>query len=300
MILPDDIFDFSYFFDLYQSLHELSQMAIPESWKFLNPISYTYNECTPILEKYIRNIYRYLAVSYNISDGPQEKARLIAFNGPWACFHTGLMTPYFQGIYALFELNRRRDTRYDWVFKGFCPASSPKLKGISILPVKPSFGRDEHFHPEWDIRINFHHILQDANNLQRIPESVRHQSNLPLLLHASVLYARALASMDPSIIVPQLYCRQIQFLMPICLTDMENCDLAMTLTPCDGYYYGTTCLTCEMAYINARILSRPSAPWLLDLVRRDEHRHTFQYKTVYGMYQQAPSKEIASPSITQF
>lgn len=28
MILPDDVFDFSYFFDLYQSLRDLAQMAI--------------------------------------------------------------------------------------------------------------------------------------------------------------------------------------------------------------------------------------------------------------------------------
>ncbi len=38
----------------------------------------------------------------------------------------------------------------------------------------------------------------------------------------------------------------------------------MTLTIMDGYYLGNTCLTLEMAYLNARLLARPVAPWLAD------------------------------------
>ena len=300
MVLPDDLFDFSYFFDLYQSMRELAQMAIPETWKFHSPQTPTYNDETSILEKYIRSLYRYLAISYNTASSQSEKNRYFSMSGPWACFHTGLMTPYFESIYALFELNRRRDTRYNWVFKSFCPTSSVKLRGLSLLPDKPVFNHENRYHPEWEVRINYHHILQDGANLQRIPQSVRQLKNLPLLLNASVQYSRALASLDPSIIVPQLYCRQIQFLMPICLTNMETCDLAMTLTPCDGFYYGTTCLTCEMAYINARILSRPSAPWLADLVRGDENKHRFDYSMIYGMYQQAATDPSIIPSSHRF
>lgn len=300
MILPDDMYNFGYFFDLHQSLQDLAQIAMPEAWKFAAPQSHTYNEETPILERYIKSLYRYLAISYNTEPNQLEKNRLIAFNGSWACFNTGLMTPFFESIYALFELNRRRDTRYDWVFKGFYPSSSTRLRSIGALPDRPYFGNCSHFHPEWDIRINFHHILQEGTNLQRIPEQIRQQNNLPLLLHAAVLYARSLASLDPSIIAPQLYCRQIQYLMPICLTDMEHCDLAMTLTPCDGYYFGTTCLTCEMAYINARILSRPSASWLIDLVRNEDHRHKFQYRMVYGMYPQSTLDNSTAHSIIHF
>ena len=55
-------------------------------------------------------------------------------------------------------------------------------------------------------------------------------------------------------------------LLPICLTDMENPDLAMTLTVMDGYYLGNTCLTLEMAYLNARLLARPAAAWLTEQV----------------------------------
>ena len=47
---------------------------------------------------------------------------------------------------------------------------------------------------------------------------------------------------------------------------METPDLAMTLTIMDGYYLGNTCLTLEMAYLNARLVARPTARWLSGLV----------------------------------
>lgn len=65
---------------------------------------------------------------------------------------------------------------------------------------------------------------------------------------------------------PGLSRARMQYLLPICLTDMEKPDLAMTLTIMDGYYLGNTCLTLEMACLNARLLVRPTAPWLSELV----------------------------------
>lgn len=85
-------------------------------------------------------------------------------------------------------------------------------------------------------------------------------------LETAVELARRKAVVEPSIVVPQGYQGRVQYLLPICLTDMEQPDLAMTLTIMDGYYLGNTCLTLEMAYLNARLLSRPVAHWLTDIV----------------------------------
>lgn len=60
---------------------------------------------------------------------------------------------------------------------------------------------------------------------------------------------------------------KIQYLLPIYLTRSDKPDLAMTLTDMDGYYLGNTCLTLEMAYMNARVIARPTAPWLKELVK---------------------------------
>lgn len=79
-------------------------------------------------------------------------------------------------------------------------------------------------------------------------------------------WARRKAIVSPGDAVPQIYQQRLQYLLPLCLTDMETPDLAITLRPMDGYYMGYTCLTLEMAYLNARLLARPTAKWLLDLV----------------------------------
>lgn len=41
----------------------------------------------------------------------------------------------------------------------------------------------------------------------------------------------------------------------------------MTISVMEGYYLGNTCLTLGMAYLNARLIARPIAPWLTDLVK---------------------------------
>ena len=78
--------------------------------------------------------------------------------------------------------------------------------------------------------------------------------------------ARRKARLDWSIAVPQVFQSRIQYLLPIHLTRMDKPDLAMALSVMDGYYVGHTCLTLEMAYQNARLLARPTAWWLTELV----------------------------------
>ncbi len=51
-------------------------------------------------------------------------------------------------------------------------------------------------------------------------------------------------------------------LMPLYLSGRQKADLAMALSIGDGYYIGETCLTPQMAYLNARLLARPTAGWL--------------------------------------
>jgi len=115
--------------------------------------------------------------------------------------------------------------------------------------------------------VNVDHILGDAENLERIPAKIRKTKNLPLLLETAVELARRQAVVEPGLVVPQGYQNKLQYLLPICLTNMKKPDLAMTISVIDGYYLGNTCLTLEMAYMNARLIARPIAPWLTDLVK---------------------------------
>lgn len=123
------------------------------------------------------------------------------------------------------------------------------------------------YNPEWPIRVNVEHILGDPENIERLPAAIRDARNLPLLLETAVELARRKAVVEPSSVVPQGYQGRVQYLLPICLTDMEQPDLAMALSIMDGYYLGNTCLTLEMAFLNARLLARPTARWLAELTK---------------------------------
>lgn len=179
-----------------------------------------------------------------------------------ACFHTGLFSRTYKGIYAYFIPNRKDVSMRKWHFKDFCEENSPLLKYTVPLPQRPQLimnARSEAFHPGWPIRVNARHILEDTENLSRIPQALQSFGNLPLLLDAAVELGRRQALAEPGIIAPQFYHGRMQFLMPLYLSGRSKADLAMALSIGDGYYIGETCLTPQMAYLNARLLARPTA-----------------------------------------
>lgn len=55
-------------------------------------------------------------------------------------------------------------------------------------------------------------------------------------------------------------------LLFIQMKSMDKSDLVMALLVMDGYYVGHTYLTFGVAYINARLLARPTAGWLTQFV----------------------------------
>ena len=102
--------------------------------------------------------------------------------------------------------------------------------------------------------MNANHILCAPDNFAQLPVEIQKTRNLTLMLETAVELARRRAPFEPGIVVPQGYQGKVQFLLPICLLDTEHPDLALTFTPMDGYYLGHTCLTLEMAYLNARLI----------------------------------------------
>lgn len=100
--------EFAYFQDFRKSLIELAGLAIPESWRFLGPQQPSGNQDTPILERYIFYIFRNHANRYNRTLDAAERQRFIYIYGTIACFHTGLIMPHFENIYALFEKSSKK------------------------------------------------------------------------------------------------------------------------------------------------------------------------------------------------
>ncbi|SHK43224.1 DUF3825 domain-containing protein [Hespellia stercorisuis] len=269
-MITEDLFDFAYIPDWYEQLEILKKTALPEAWSFKKP-QYTYkNEKTPILERYIQHVFHRQTSKYNLAKEKRQAEKYLFINTELACFHTGLYNQRYKAIYGVFSQNRKPESTFRWFFQGFVDEMSPYMMQVEPLPLKPTYDMAQYgaqYNQGWKIRVNVEHILSDKENLERIPPKIRKVKNLPLLLEMGVEYARRKASVDYTIVVPQLYRDRVQFLLPICLTNMEKADLAMAISTMDGYYLGHTCLTLEMAYLNARMLGKPAAPWLTSLVK---------------------------------
>lgn len=153
MIAPD-LFEFAYVPDWYGHLAELESLALSESWKFRKPSRETKNTDTPILERYIHTIFRKQVIDFNSESDPRKADSIFHLENECVCFHTGLYTPQYKGIYGYFERNNFSDSLRDWYFRGFCDELSPKLRYIEPLPQKPVYHMAQsgiNFNPEWPI-----------------------------------------------------------------------------------------------------------------------------------------------------
>ena len=54
----------------------------------------------------------------------------------------------------------------------------------------------------------------------------------------------------------------IQLLLPLCLNQPDRADLALVVDKVGNSYRGNTVLTLDMAYRNARLITRPDSDWL--------------------------------------
>ena len=207
MILMPDLFSFAYVPNWYSQLDMLAEMALPEPWRFKNPIYLTKIQILRFWSDIFTRSLRNSLIDYKDERNPSSAADYFHIENEFCCFHTGLYTRRYKAIYACFDRNKKKkDSMLEWYFRGFADELSPMLRHISPLPKKPSYYMTQYgvnYNPEWPIRVNVDHILGDEENLSRIPAEIREAQNLPLLLETAVELARRKAVVEPSIVVPQ-------------------------------------------------------------------------------------------------
>lgn len=271
-MIETNLLRFAYIPAWCEQLHILKEMAQPEPWRFRDFDWDANNPETPILAYHINRVFQKAAVLRN-SLSEEEANRVFFIKGDTACFNTGLQTPLYQDIYAVFGRNKRPGAQ-PWYFLEFATDTLVCMRHVHPLPVPfqsacPSLGA---FHPERDIRVSVRHITTNPKNRERVPASIRDAWNLPLLIQASVDMSRRKAIVEPDIVVRAINLSRgtgessQTYLLPLWLTRPEAPDLVLVLIEENGYYLGATALTPHMAYGNARLFGRPTAKWLTDLL----------------------------------
>jgi uncharacterized protein DUF3825 len=242
----------------YESrLRELATKAQHEPWSFdpAKPFD--------ILGNYFRYTFKQLAREAKVEEAVDPAGSRIA------AFNTGLFTPNFEPIFALFEANRDQ-TRQPWVFKDFVVEFDRRF----VFEQRPRPARyfkntDELIYdPDRELIPNLEHILDE--NVERYPEVLQKNSHLRRqVLQSAVIEAGKRAQMNYTVAVPQSYFGhggaepgRIQLLLPLYLENSDRADLALVLEREERAYRAFTVLPLDRAYNNARLITKPQSNWL--------------------------------------
>lgn len=279
-------------------LHDLAEMALPETWDFANaPDALPYE----ILRSFITTTF------YRLQS--QGKVRVSA-DGTFAAFNTGLVDRHYDDIFACFEPNA--SGRQPWTWVGFAGAGNRRLtkRVNSCFMPRPERAtymdrlEDLLFHPDRELFPDHEHILLEhperlplgflSDELRVDPEATELVDEIAaapaderaelygelreLLEEEPRLFNRLKARVDAAIdiakkrvswnfktAIPCYYPKAdaMSLLLPLCLTDDEHADAALVVQLLEsGNYQGQTVLTMEMAYKNARLICRPDSDWL--------------------------------------
>ena len=273
--------------ELNELLGRLAEEALYENWRFTN---FQTKITHPILKNYLENTYFQLFRQGKIYINEEEEKMLL---------NIGLIDASFNELYLvcdvvpdsardpLFRQEYRNPEIYKSSNRVFCNYSRNAPLEMATFYDDPG---DLLFN--WEvaqkpggINIADEHIFQD--NMNRINLGLRDQAlrfnfdNLQDIARCRQMFEGALkASLELSkrnykLVAPQFWpaTGKIQFLMPIYLEGVQAIQegeskevlpptVALSMEMVHGQYIGTTILTLDMAYQNARLIARPDGFWL--------------------------------------
>lgn len=237
----------------------LASMAKDESWNYQRDEFQRPGQSYPVLVGYLN--YTFLRV--------QEQGKIVySQDGSRACFNTGLQTPNEKDIFATFFRNREAEQRNqpDWTLYGFFDSYSTRLSDFRPLPGIATYisdPRDLVFDTTCDIEVNFDHLFQD--NRERLPVVLQNNKTLAIsAIQGSIELLKEKIVRNYKIAIPHWYRNRIQLLLPLNLTSETEADLALVAERDESnhIYRIKTVLTMDMAFMDARLITRPDRDWL--------------------------------------
>jgi hypothetical protein len=237
-------------------------LAKKEDWHFRH-LSFNAkyeHQKVPILTNYLN--YTFLRL--------QEEGKIrYSVENDKACFNTGLQTNRGKDIFATFFKNRRASEfkQPDWTLYAFVDTYSDKLEAFHPLPEIARYINDVNdlvFNTDYSIEANLDHFLN--HNEDRLPEVLQGNPRMALnVINGAIQSLKGQIQRNYKIAIPHWYESKIQLLLPLVLTNEEGfADLALVVDRDDSrkIYRGITILSMDMAYIDARLITKPADEWL--------------------------------------
>lgn len=237
----------------------LARLSKHEDWDFHRNEFKRIGQNYPILTSYLN--YTFLRL--------QELDRIsYSGDGNRACFNTGLQTPNEKDIFATFYRNKQALERNqpDWTLYGFFDSYSEKLSDFRPLPGIASYIDDPAdlvFDASFTFEVNYDHIFEE--NQDRLPNVLRDNRTLAIsAIQGSIQLLKEKVLRNYKLAIPHWYEGKIQLLLPLNITSEQEADLALVADKdrARHIYRIRTLLTMDMAYVDARLITRPDRDWL--------------------------------------
>ncbi len=238
----------------------------------------------------------------HIGDTNWEKKILTAADDDYAVFNTGLVDKLYEPVYAWFRRNNNPKIPRKWSFKSFVKSSDKEHQSLTrifgtnlpapahyynqtselVYNVKSEIGSYnwDHFIDNCD-RLPLEFLRENGpkfdyeqpNNAmfyKRLSDAIkadsRSMNRIKSRIMDAIRYAIKRVRWNFKTAIPIYYPRrkQISLLLPLALVDEDNIDVALVLEATEsGAYIAHTILTLDMAYTNARLITRPDSDWLI-------------------------------------
>jgi hypothetical protein len=262
---PKDVYGFFFFNHQYKETWEtpfmqLASLARKEEWAFSrteNMARYS-NQKIPILTNYLNYTFMRL----------QEEGKIVVSDDHhYSGFNTGLQTKHGKDIIALFIKNVKIGNQYtDYIFDSFVDTYSSKCKSLKEVPQIANYiihTKDLVFDVGLSVEINDDHIVND--NIDRLPQYLRDKPGLALnAIKGAMDKIKQKILRNYKIAIPSWYNGHMQLLLPLSVADNGETDVALVAEKDKvlNRYLITTILSMDMAYLNARLITKPDRDWL--------------------------------------
>ena len=273
------------------------EKALKEKWFYgkQDPGNY------PILRRiFLLTFERLLAEDEEHINDPTWKKK-IRTTDDYAVFNTGLVDNLYEPVYALFSKNLRNNASRKWAFWTFVKSNDYEHQLLtrnfgSDLPTPAHYyNSTSELVYNIDKKIgsyNWDHFMDHCERLpidflkdngpkfdydqpktelffSKLAEAIkadpRSMYRIKKRIEDAIEHSIKRVRWNFKTAIPIYYPgqKQISLLLPLALTDEETIDVALVLEATESdAYIAHTILTLRMAYVNARLITRPDSDWL--------------------------------------
>ena len=275
------------------------EKALKENWFYGNKNQYPGSH--PILKNYLLLTFeRLLAEDEEHYNDPTWEKKIITTDKN-AVFNTGLVDKLYEPVYALFSRNTSETSTRKWIFWTFVKSTDREHQLLTRI-FGTNLPSPAHYYNQtselvYNIKTeigsyNWNHFIDNCRRLpleflrengpkfdysqpktpqfyiklaEAIKADQRSMNRIKNRITDAIDYAIKRVRWNFKTAIPIYYPgqKQISLLLPLALVDEDNIDVALVLEATEsGAYIAHTILTLEMAYTNARLITRPDSDWL--------------------------------------